>query len=61
MVGKNVNQVKIKKDDQVVTKRMNSKSDKEKAAVNEDPTFLFQRLVRTAGQSHESLEAFFLL
>ena len=44
MVEKNVNQVKIKKDDQVVTMRINSKSDKEKAAVKDFQDFLSELL-----------------
>ena len=42
MIGKNVQQVKFKRDDQVTTMRMNSKSGKEKAVVEVEQLFYFK-------------------
>ena len=51
--------MKFKRDDQVTTMRMNSRSGKEKAVVEVDSTLLFQRLIRIAEHSPGSLETAF--
>ena len=59
MIRKNLQQVKFKRDDQVTTMRMISKSGKEKALTQFDSTLLFQRLIRIADHSPGSLEIAF--
>ena len=61
MVGKNLLQVTLKKKDQAVTLRMNSKITKGKPVIQVDTTLLvlFQRLVQVAENNPESMESVF--